>query len=300
MSDFSWQDKYLAITPKPFASMSILGSLYIIKHVLSKPERRGAVFHRILLGLSIYDLVSSIAMFLGSWPIPRGSPGVYLAGGNDATCSAQGFFVQLTVGTPLYNASLATYYFLVVHLGWKEYQLREVEWALHWLPNAFALVTAIAAAATGSYGNSKIWCWIVSSKDAFRLGFFYIPIWVSIVWTTVAMAVMYGGVAAQERKMRQYAQPRPAAASQPSTNAAADASGTSRRQVPAARTASQKMASQGLFYVLTFFLAWIFPSWTRIHQMIHGSIPFPVMALMAIFSPWQGWVLFVIFSVAVT
>jgi ABC-type enterochelin transport system permease subunit len=86
---FSWQQKWTAITPKPFALISILSSSYIIHHVLKSTKRRSQIFHRLLLGLSICDVFASISFFMGTWPIPRGTPGVYLASGTKATCDAQ-------------------------------------------------------------------------------------------------------------------------------------------------------------------------------------------------------------------
>lgn len=104
---YSWQEKWLAITPKPFAILSMIGSICIIKHIFTSPKRlvRTSTFHRILLGLSTVDLTTSFNVFLGTWPIPVDTPGVYLASGNAGTCTAQGFWIQLGVGAPLYNAS---------------------------------------------------------------------------------------------------------------------------------------------------------------------------------------------------
>ena len=112
MSSFSWKQKWTAITPKPFAFISILSSTYIIQHVLKSRKRRSEVFHRLLLGLSLCDLFASTSFFMGTWPIPIGTKGVYLASGNKATCDAQGFFQQFFgVAPPLYNGSLAVYTF---------------------------------------------------------------------------------------------------------------------------------------------------------------------------------------------
>jgi len=50
-------------------------------------------------------------------------------------------------------------------------------------------------------------------------------------------------------------------------------------------------AKQATFYVGTFYLTYLFGSWTRISQMASGTAPFPVIALFAIFFPLQGYVL---------
>lgn len=119
MSEFSAKQKSLAIVPKPFAILSLIGSSYIIYHVLHNSKRRNAVQYQILLGLSLSDIIFSTAVsffcivslsrtsghimwrtniisinlysplqvFLGTWPIPAyvndEKPTVYLASGTD-------------------------------------------------------------------------------------------------------------------------------------------------------------------------------------------------------------------------
>ena len=57
----------------------------------------------------------------------------------------------------------------------------------------------------------------------------------------------------------------------------------------ARKSHSKKIASQALWYVGSFYLTWIFQSWTRIAQMVNGSSPFYAIALFAIFFPLQGF-----------
>lgn len=298
MSDFTWKQKWLAITPKPFAALSVLGSLYISRQILKSPTRRGEVLSRILLGLSLYDISTSTALFMGTWPIPRGAPGVFMASGNDATCAAHGFFVQLGVGTPLYNASLATYYFLAVRLGWKEHQLRRAEPLLHLVPVAFSFGTAIYSAASGLYANSNLWCWVDTSKDsAYRLAFMYGPVWASMIIITIEMAAIVAHVLLIERRTRKYRPPGEGARtsvvgrSEPGTANPAGASGSrgSAKRNGGGGGATKKVMTQALFYVFAFYMTWLFPSWTRMSQMIHGSSPFWPIALFCIFYPMQGF-----------
>ena len=179
MSDeFTCKQKWIALDPKPFGILSIIGSLHIIQHSQCSRQRRGSVHHRILLGLSAYDSLTSSVVFLGTWPFPKETPGVYLASGNAPTCAAQGFLMQFSVGTALYNASLVMYYFLVVFRGWKERQLRKMEPWLHVVPILFSLGTAVTAANKDLYRQSNMWCWIESSQTGFRFGFFRRPVWV--------------------------------------------------------------------------------------------------------------------------
>ena len=80
---------------------------------------------------------------MGTWPIPIGTKGVYLASGNKATCDAQGFFQQFFgVAPPLYNGSLAVYYFLIIRYGWKNGnpKLKVAEKLLHAVPLLYATI----------------------------------------------------------------------------------------------------------------------------------------------------------------
>ena len=70
---------------------------------------------------------------LGSWTMPRGSQ--LFAVGSKGTCTLAGLFVYMTVfSTPLYNCSLATYYFLQLRLNWVNRRIKAVERWLHILP----------------------------------------------------------------------------------------------------------------------------------------------------------------------
>ena len=76
------------------------GALFVIVDIVGSKERRKRVYCQIVLGLSIADLITAIPWLISTAAIPAyvdgGDPsGVLGAVGNDATCRAQGFFVQL-------------------------------------------------------------------------------------------------------------------------------------------------------------------------------------------------------------
>jgi len=96
---------------------------------------------------------------------------VYLASGTEATCNAHAFFVQWTIMTPIYNASLSLYYVLVVKLGWNERKLQNIRWLFHLFPVGISLGTAIAGALLDIYGNATLWCWIIPGS-VYRWAFY--------------------------------------------------------------------------------------------------------------------------------
>ena len=111
----------LAIVPKITGCFSLVGSAFIFQDIVfhGKPTPAKRVFRRVMLGLSSADAMASVVNILSTWPIPEGTPGVYLASGTVQTCTAQGFFNELgNMATPLYNASLCVYFARIVRDGW--------------------------------------------------------------------------------------------------------------------------------------------------------------------------------------
>jgi hypothetical protein len=65
------------------------------------------------------------------------------AKGNDATCKAQGFFVQMGTIAAFLNVSLAAYYFCVIKLGWGELKVLDYRRWFFACPIVVGLVLAI-------------------------------------------------------------------------------------------------------------------------------------------------------------
>ena len=117
------QQRQLAIWPKVTGSLSIMGSASIIYEVLRDKKKRRKVYHRIMLAMSLIDVNTSFWYALSTWPMPKDTQGVAYASGTQQSCTAQGFFVQLGLATPMYNVALAIYYCIVVRYHWKEHHL---------------------------------------------------------------------------------------------------------------------------------------------------------------------------------
>ena len=62
-------------------------------------------------------------MALTTLPIPKESY-IYGSNGNDATCKAQGFLIQMGTVACLLGTSLALYYNLTIRRGWSESEMR--------------------------------------------------------------------------------------------------------------------------------------------------------------------------------
>jgi len=167
------------------------------------------------MSMSISDCFGSFSdSVLSTWPIPRGE--AYLAAGTVQTCSAQAFFGQTAVlCTMTYNVSLATYYILVIVCGWKEIRVVKIEKYLHALPILTGLGTGFTALGMKLYNASGLWCWIGSglpnhperhnsNYEAYRLAFFYVPVWIVICFLAITMLIIYRTVLNTERKLDKY------------------------------------------------------------------------------------------------
>ena len=117
----------LAVLPKISSSFSLAGSSWIVVEVWPgstvRPNRhmtvphRSQPDHRLLLAISIYDIIESVWNFASTWPMVAGTTDVFGNVGTTGTCSAQGFFLMLGVAVPIYNACLSLYYYLVIRPG---------------------------------------------------------------------------------------------------------------------------------------------------------------------------------------
>jgi hypothetical protein len=87
------QQKAVALAPKFTAFASFVGSSLIAFLLLFRRDKKPkTTYHRLVLGMAFTDISASAAWFFTTWPIPKGTPGVYGAVGNQQTCSAQGVY----------------------------------------------------------------------------------------------------------------------------------------------------------------------------------------------------------------
>jgi len=208
------QQVALAIVPKITASLSLIGSGYIVFdgwRSKRRTKRDRNTYHRLITGLSICDMVMSMGIFFSTWPMPEGTPNIYGAVGNTRTCTAQGFFEQIGVSAVMYNGSLSTFYYLRVRRGWPLSRIVKAEPWLHAIPLIFGLATMVAGLFLKLY-NYGVWdCWIapypLGCDESWRNGgstncergnnatlyiwlFDLIPKWSSIFLVTINMWLM--------------------------------------------------------------------------------------------------------------
>jgi hypothetical protein len=171
MSSSSPQDKsdltlaqQVAITLVPAFSgtLSILGSSCIIWMLLAENRKKlKSVKYRIIFALCLSDVINSLWFVFFSLPIPKGTPGVWGAMGNYASCNAMGFFLQFGIIGSFYNGALSLYFYKSVCFNMRDEQIakRYEKW-IHIGCLVWPLGTAIAAWQQDLYSYSGLGCWI--------------------------------------------------------------------------------------------------------------------------------------------
>jgi len=267
--------------------------------------------------MAAFDIFSSIAFGLSTWPIPRESTGVYAPLGTVATCSAQGFFVQAGIASPFYKLMFSLYFLLQVNFGMSESQIsKRAEPIMHGVSIIFALGTSFLCLGMNLFNESSLWCWINAvpndceqsysnggqftdcergnNAEIYRWVIFFGPLWAAVIGTMIAMGLLIRFVKQQEKKMGQYQFARKTT---DNNKAASRATQNQRKEEVRIRTKqSQRVTHQALRYVGAFYLTWTFGTINRIMQAVSGTSYFWLMALHTFFVPLQGFFNYLVFS----
>mmetsp|Transcript_45000 Transcript_45000/g.108823 ORF Transcript_45000/g.108823 Transcript_45000/m.108823 type:complete len:584 (-) Transcript_45000:370-2121(-) len=149
------------------SALSIVGSIYVLVNLVGTKQRRKdnlqSLFNRQLLAISTSDVISSIAIFVGSWATPSSPPGNFegyysqrrwdllypAAIGTEATCSAAGFFLHMGIlSSAFFTGFFAIQALLVVRYSWKEDKMGRLEIFFMAIGIGFPFITALYATLT--------------------------------------------------------------------------------------------------------------------------------------------------------
>eukprot|EP00980_Cylindrotheca_fusiformis_P029422 scaffold23472_cov106-Cylindrotheca_fusiformis.AAC.1 len=281
--------------------LSAIGSSLILWHifVVSKKENRNrtlTMLQQLVCGMSIFDVSSSIANMFATLPIPEDTffeststpmpTGVYGARGNSATCTAQGFFIQLGYTSAFYNLMLSVYYVLVIKKGMRETQIQRLKYFFH-IPTLLAGF-GLAFGGIPYYDNVFFICHIppaveLSSwwetgdeTESFALTgaggsnglltvFSIVPISVVFFVGGVNMIVIYLHVRKQDRaanrwrmsiRLAQNSPEVPVSGEPPSSWSRSPRPETKSREVAPTNRLSNAVFWQAVFYMGSFLMAW--------------------------------------------
>ena len=293
------QQKALALAPKFAAALSIFGSSYIIYDCISKRNKRITTsYHRLMVGLSVTDLLMSLGLFTTTWPMPRDTPNVFGAIGNTASCEAIGSIEQFGVSATIYNGCLSVFYLLRIRYGWTTKRLQRAEIWMHVIPLAFGISTIAASLALNLFNSGLFDCWIATfpqgCSESFRNDGFsdcergdnatlyqwvfdVIPKWSSVLLTTINMLVLIYTVRSQELSTLQRI----------ASRRQIDASDHDRIKIKP--RVAIRLARQSYLYVGALYLTYIPVIVTRAFEFVNGYVHYEMLLTIAIMLPLQGF-----------
>jgi hypothetical protein len=153
-----------ALVPKFAAALSLFGSSMILYELYldwRQGNARDGATSRILVSMSVSDIIFSLGWFLTTWPAPSDLTYIVFNVGNRATCVFQGFLIQLGyVASPLFNVTLALFFLLRIRYRWTDFRLRQME---PWIQGSiwvFSFACAIYPIPLGLYNNGWEVCWL--------------------------------------------------------------------------------------------------------------------------------------------
>ena len=119
----------LEIVPKFTGAVSIIGSLFVARHITTtKQWGEIALTNLMMFYISVVDIITSFFVyFMSSWMAPPSNAhGLVYAAGTTATCTAQGFFAVFSFAyfSTAYTL-LAVLYWLKVRHGWTKTKLKK-------------------------------------------------------------------------------------------------------------------------------------------------------------------------------
>eukprot|EP00980_Cylindrotheca_fusiformis_P004730 scaffold1007_cov142-Cylindrotheca_fusiformis.AAC.1 len=275
-------------------SSLILFDIFVVSRKRNR-NRKLTMLHQLLCGMSFFDFFSSIANMFSTLPLPdyryfestssRMPTAIYGAKGNSATCTAQGFFLQLGYTSAFYNLLLTVYYVLVIKKGMRETQLQSLKYWFH-VPTLLAGF-GLAFAGIPYYTNIFMFCHIppsvevsswwtaggasesVSYTDAASNGlltvFLIVPISIVFIVGGVNMIVIYLHVRKQDRTANRWRMGHRLAqnfaddprSGQPSSSwSKLSRRNTMPREVAPSNRLSNEVWWQAVFYMGSFLMAW--------------------------------------------
>jgi hypothetical protein len=302
------QEKILSLLPILPSLLSILGSLTIV-HMVVTSKRKTTPYKRLLLGMSLCDIVSSLSIPFWAFLLPQESisHSRVWAMGNATSCTALGFFSQFAFSGILYNGMLSYYYLLTVRFAYQDRQMeRRVEPLMHILSIGFPTITALIGAIVGVYSDSEIGlqCWVDNYPKGCgdHVG---VPClspligWIFGGWIMVFMIVsmvvnnvtIYLFVRRTIYRSRQ--QQRELSSFGASTTPSSTLSQSGSIMMDSQTRRVQAVATQAFLYVGSFVLTY---AWQLILRIVEGSFGdaswesslFPILVLNGIFMPLQG------------
>ena len=294
--------KIYSIVQMTSASISMIASASLMLLLFRSYKKFSTPLHRLLLGLSISDFISSLTLSFASTLSPADSIG-WKTFGNMTLCRTQAFMHSWSQNaSPLYNCSLCIYYLIEIKYTSLQEYLPKIEICLHVIPVLVPLIFSSMILSIDEFQPSGTSCAIVAEtpiecridpevdcdggglKDHIVLSLIWMTQTMVIVPLTIfiSMIAIYREVAAQEERANQYRR----------FSFNSRTSSSAYRNKIAART-------RALAYSLGWLLSWTTLFVGFLLTMILGLdgllLPFPFVLVHYSLSPLQGLFNFIVY-----
>ena len=298
------------ITATCSSILSIVGSASIIVFIRRSDRRLSTPYHRIMFGMSIFDLIQSICIALSTMPMPTDM--IYtqfegLVAGTTTTCTIQGFLILTSSFTTLmFNPILCIYYVFSICLRFKDERFsRFIEPLLYTFATMSSLVIMSIAVHLGQVNPSPVnypWCshdrypwWCDDDKPecSYARGNYAaaeLPTAISniivvlsalIVITSMFIVTCY--VYKQERMFKSFL-----------NSSSAEVQNENRLCLYKKNMQhTRDVLFSAVLYTLTFFAVWHFPFVRAIKG--HGDVTHAEEIIRLIFRPSQGFLNIIVF-----
>lgn len=232
----------IALSKSVSATLSLIASSILIYkvHLRYKSQSKSAItssslrsakndskittYHRMLLSISILDVIHSTSSAFSTLLVPSFTNGTF-AHGTTATCSLQGALQQLTPTIVIYMAMLNIYFMLKIRYNIADSVIKsKYEPWFHAIPFLHFSVTAIIGLSLRMFGPislTELGCWIdsycIATNTCTRSGpifynhldwwlwsFAYIWLFVCVLIVSVNAVLIYTAIRTQERRNEKY------------------------------------------------------------------------------------------------
>ena len=146
------------------ALLSLIGSGIIVCLILKRKKFKGSTYHRLLLSLSVSDILSSLGWLMAPVFVPSETSPRYLAIGNTTTCTVVGWLIQYGSAVSFSNAALSVFYLATIKFGVRGSALIWRERVLIGFSHTFGVLSSTAPIPFKLYNELDIGpgCWLSS------------------------------------------------------------------------------------------------------------------------------------------
>ena len=306
MSDINYQTKISSSLQICSGILSTIGSSLIIYVIRSNRGNKQSMYYRLMMGLSIVDLFTSLAYAVNSLASPVGTPNTWFAYGNQVTCVIQGVFFQIGLAVMFYNSALMLYFVLRIRYQKPESWLQDnIERSIHIIIILIAVVPSIIGIRLGVFNNIGVICYVAAyprgcdltdtiscDRGEYAKEFLWSTSlsWfiVNFIWLCVSVVIVWRTVQKNEQRMMQKYN-----FAVTSSNCHARISITEDNRTPKRHqnvlTKTIEIRNQAIRYVIIFFLCYFWSFLLQVKIIRNPRLLEFVRYASSFFHPLQGF-----------